>query len=389
MDNLLIIFNSEYSQSFFVYICIIFFTVGFAFISQNYSMEDLRYVKKFNTVAFVTSFLIAGTFIFLVKSGVDFAQYCKIYANSTFSSFSDLNIEPGYRLLNICMKVIIPNAEIGVSLIKLISLAIVFRSFYLLRDKIHVGIAILAYMVLFYFQSFDLIRIYLAGAILLHGYALFVIEGKYGRYFIDILLATSIHYTAIVALVMLVVEMLFRGTKRKQAKLSNKKIMLFAVLCIIGVFVFPYVAKFLCQKISVFNKYEKYFSGGSFGIGQFVYYVLPIFIAVLVKKYSNYKYRDEIFVLTIVGFCVALEGYFVGILTRMFIYFSTPFLITIPMFCNQLATNEMDIEYTKRKKINKDVWFMIIILYFIVRFILMAKSLVEMEGLGNIILIGV
>lgn len=382
---------------FLLYAAILAASVIFAFLSQKKRVIDNYQFVSFHIKPFLISFAILGLFSFFITTGTDFGQYVKIYNASKISSLSNFYLEPGYRLLNIILRIFIKDAYVGVGVIKLIFIALVFRGLYTLKDDIHIGTAVLAFVTLFYLQSFNLIRIYFAGAILFCGLSELWKNNRVGRFIIAVLIATTIHYTAIAGLFILLVY-LFINMKKIQSLPNKIKYSIIVAIALIIPIVSPFVIKFMVNSISAFHKYIAYIGKGTLGIGQIAFYTAPFLaIIIMMLKESNEKITMA-FAFVCMCFSIALLGYSIGMITRMSFYFSSAYLIVIPMFCRKILYDE---EYsnvsiqninnnhiiTKLQfvyRIDKKIIMAMVILYFAFRFILSIKSLATSDGINCI-----
>ena len=126
------------------------------------------------------------------------------------------------------------------------------------------------------------------------------------------------------------------------------------------------------------GRYESY-TASSAGIGIFILlkYFPPIVVLYLLKKSRNSPLINDWlnlnFVWLIVGFALALLAYQIGMLTRVAIYFSTPFLFLMPYFCIQLYQN---------KSINYKNIHLLFIIYFIYMFASTIGGLYNISELG-------
>ena len=132
-------------------------------------------VYEFRTIPFICSFIVLWIFFAFNDIGVDTPMYRGLYERYySISSASNeyAAVEKGYQYLNVILHIFTENGHTGVILIRSIQLSILYTSLYLLKDKIIMGYGIMAYIALYYFQSFDLLRSSLAGVICLLSFAL-------------------------------------------------------------------------------------------------------------------------------------------------------------------------------------------------------------------------
>ena len=158
---------------------IIIFAVLFAFVSQRnkvpYNCESsgsisLRYYS-FNKYLFCISFILLAGWCFLSKTGDDMPAYVLYYSTWSWSDLLDFSVEIGYKLLCIVLRFVIKNPYIGLGLIKILCIALVFQSLYLLKDRLSLGFAVLAYVCILYVHSFHLLRIMIAVGLVFLGFS--------------------------------------------------------------------------------------------------------------------------------------------------------------------------------------------------------------------------
>lgn len=148
-----------------LYVAILLAAVILAFFSQ--SRFSKKKEQRFYAIPFAMSFTMSWFFYALNDVGYDYEEYCIIFDTVDFSTYNSLWIEPGYALLNATIKLFTKDSVIGIFIIKTLISVIVFYVIYDFRKKIDIAVSVLAYMSLMYLDSFCMIRIHLAVAILL------------------------------------------------------------------------------------------------------------------------------------------------------------------------------------------------------------------------------
>lgn len=133
-----------------MYNAIFILTTLFAFLSNSKSKIVFSQNKSVNAqkLFFYLSFLCAWLFFAFSSTGSDYIAYVSIYENASFSDsfFTSRTTETGYLIMNVIFSYIIPNSYFGIALIKTIVLLLVWIGIYKLRNQIHNGYAIMAYM---------------------------------------------------------------------------------------------------------------------------------------------------------------------------------------------------------------------------------------------------
>lgn len=336
---------------------------------------------------YVMSFAILWFYYIYTKTGQDLPVYLKFFEESTLQIkwLFEGGIEPGYRLLNALLHVVVRDSYFGLAIIKSITLLLVFWSIYTLRDEIDIGIAVMAYVALFYFQGFNLVRLNLAGAICIYAFVMFY-QKNYIAASLASLLAASIHTSALFFGATLVIFILW--PKHKEKLKHRIPFILFAgavfALMLVAMNVFG-SSKYIP------NRYRHYFinSGGfKLGLGQIVFY-FPIFV----MFFAWYKVLPigRMFSLSLVylvmGFVLAMLGYRLGILSRGAIFMGSPFVFAVPFCLCKIESIDTSHHFVwlrlyKLKNAYKDIIKILVILYFIYRYVLMIESIYFVSGLS-------
>lgn len=390
------LFSPETSRTIWLYIGITILSYFTACLSQR-----IRYIVtatgeskiiKFNYFWFIITFIILWFFYVFNKTGADLETYLQIFEATTWESLFNIQIEIGYRFLNLIIMQLTSNPYFAIGIIKTIIMLLLFSFLFYLKDKIHMGIAIFAYVVLFYFQSFNLIRITLAAMICVLGIR-YLIQKKNFRCILTFIIATTIHYSAIVSLFTLLVYFLYTSIRVNE---KTKIILLVISMGIILLFG-KAVIIFFINRIWFFDKYINYtqlLSKEGTGLVQYLYYA-PIFLILFYvrKRYRKIELLDVCMIWTCIGFCIAILGYTFGIFTRLAIYFSVSYILLIPYFVQQVKlekfTEENLIMEAKKSSfyMEYNLITVFVILYFIIRFISYISGSLLPDGIQNFIFI--
>lgn len=306
-----------------IILLVLFFAILFAFQTQQgkvcsaNGIEDDLLQKPFSVQMFLLSYALLGMMCFFCKSGYDMPVYAKFYTEWTLADLSSVSVEPGDKLLFMFIRLFIKNPYVGIGVIKLISIGIVYRSVYLIRDRICVGRAITAYVLLLYIFNFHLLRMMLALGLVFLAMAK-EITGKRLQCIIYLCCAFMFHYSSIIVLLTYVCYILFR---------KNFTILkaVFAILLITGLYTnIGRIIGLLVSSIGVFQKYAGYsdVSVGTFGIVQLLLFIptLIILICGYVKNCKDDFYKLEFF-LGIMTFFAGSLGYVYKVASRVVYYF--------------------------------------------------------------------
>lgn len=288
---------------------------------------------QFKLPFFVASYLFLWIFFALNDVGADTQMYRGHYQQFyDFSTTTDnyASVEIGYQYLNIILHAFTDDEFIGVILIRTIQLTLIFISFYLLRNKIIIGYGLLAYISLYYFQSFNLLRSSTAGAICLLSFVMTYRDKR----LLGILLAAlayTIHQSSLLFFVTLIAYHITTLFKKHTLTIQIIAICTMLFILMIG----KNLIIFFLSKDFGGGRYDLYdVNSASFGLLAFIEYTPILFLIFKCrtrsKNQGDLRWWNLCFIYAIAGFMVALLSYNSGILTRAAIYFSSSFLFFIP-----------------------------------------------------------
>lgn len=309
----------------FVIILFGFLSAVFAVFSQKRKVPIIDAADKvisyeyrdFLFVNFVISFLLLAVPCFLCGVGTDMKIYVQLYNNWTIADLAELKFEPGFILLSIFLRIFFSNAYIGLGIIKVLSIFLVYKSLYMLRDRLNLGFSVLSYVVLLYIFNFHLLRMSLAIGMVFLALS-YELVGKNRRAICLLVLALLIHYTSVIVLLAYCIY------KIMAKNLTGKKITIFSIaLLLLYANIIP-ILKYIVPEIKVFTKYITYLNNVNsyIGIVQIV-----LFIPVAYVLISLYKkgIRDKFFILnTVLGIMVffsGMLGYLLPVVSRTVYYF--------------------------------------------------------------------
>ena len=260
-----------------LYVTILLTTVILAFFCQ--SRFSKKKVRGFYAIPFVLSFVTSWFFYAFNDVGNDYEEYCFVFDMVDFSTYNSLWIEPGYALLNAFIKLFTPNSVIGIAIIKTIISVLVFIVIYDFRKHIDISVSVLAYMSLMYLDSFCMIRIHLAAAIILFALDIYINRDWTILPLVMYFVACTIHYSAVTLL-----PVIAAYVACNKSVFNTKLIVVFAVgLIVLNNFAIPLMESILAS-ISFLMKYnEKYgeITMQGSGLMQYVYH-LPVVLLLAV-----------------------------------------------------------------------------------------------------------
>lgn len=374
-----------YSDAVITYFALTIAVGVLGFLSQRVVVTTCGGCKvKVNKLPYLLATAILVFFAATYASGADYAQYIEIYNASTWSSLADPQIEFGYRIINIVLNAIFPSAVVGVAIIKAVSVLLTCVAIYKLRIRINLGISLLSYVALSYLISLNLIRIYFAAAIIFLGIAALYTAKKHNmvKLVISILLATTIHYTAISVIVVPIILILRKYIPSRERNKNKVILALMIVFAIVALYIIPV----LVENISVLNKYLPYINtAGSIGIGQILFFTVPVYWLIICRKKSDKRGWNIAYIIILISFVISILGYRIGMLSRLSAFFNMTFIVAMP---------QLIMDYQKcaalyiRKYGNNNVQVLIFltVIYVLFRLILYLGSM-TVDGIQEIIFV--
>lgn len=316
--------NPEYSTTLLLYIIIYIFSVLLAFGANK---------GKCSRYAYWFCFFILWFFYVFNKTGADVNNYIRIYKNANLSWewITRDGLEVGYRLLNAVIRTFVENEYVGLGVIKTISIFLFFLAIYRIREKVDVGFSVMVYVTFIYFDSFNLLRINLAGGICLWAFT-YLMNKKYVHALVWSVIALSIHTGAILFLGVSVLFVIYSKTA------SCKKLIRILIIGVALILAFcgPTVIKWLLSSGLFFERYSTYLiKEASVGIMLFVKYIPLLLVQINLYRYMNKmdcQMKDLFLFLFVFSFCISVLGYSIGILTRLFVILLQPFIVMLPMY---------------------------------------------------------
>ncbi|MCQ2171309.1 MAG: EpsG family protein [Bacteroidales bacterium] len=363
--------------SIFYYTLIFLLASKFAFNAQ-YKTVNGNIV--FRPHWFLICFLFLWVFFAFNDVGSDLPQYRLLFDESKdgTSTYGTGLVEIGYIYLNYIIHLFTDNAIYGVAIIRTIQLAIVFFSFYLLRDNISIGYAVTAYVALFYFASFNILRSSLAGAICILNISL-LLKDKSIFCIPLMLLSFFIHRSsALFVIPILSYFILYQSPLKKMGKVV--KIAYVAASVFALVYGASLLQHFVDQGFGA-GRFDDYLEEEQTVGIMFIFVYAPLFWALYksykIKSFRNSRLYKLTFVFLIFECFVALLSYKVGILTRADIYFSMPILMFIPAFLRQGGNS------TNPNIRGSNQWRFVIFLYLVIRFAITTSGIFKVSMIDN------
>lgn len=369
-----------------LYLTIIFSATLFAFLSQriiSYKEGNgtvVRRGKKYFKPYFF-SFLILTFFACFTANGIDKDAYRFLFKENTIGYIYE-GVEPGFWFLIIITKLFTNNEDFFLSLISFLTVFFVYKGIWKCYDKLSIGLAIFIFASQYYLQSFNLMRMYLSMSILVLG-ARNIIDGKQKIYFIYILIASSIHFSALFVLVGFLISFLLT----QRGRMTNKLFFILSIITIIVVSSFAVGVAAQFAELDFSGKYSAYLSETSTGtVGLKT--ILNIFPYILVL-YLCKRYTDNRWLISLSeGFClvvlsISIIGYSVPVFSRALNQFSVYIIILLPTCLYMYKCGKLDNIKWKNKIKKHYLISFILFFYFFLLLFLYLRDYMELDGLDD------
>lgn len=369
--------NSCWTLLFYTALTLAIFVLGC--LSQRRQGNAIVFERKW----FFAACALLWAVCFFTNVGTDYPTYVHVYADNTWELVvrdTELQIEHGFRLLCYLMRFVIPNADLGLGILKTAMMALMLYAIYRMRNELHMGTALGAYAALFYYTSFSLLRFCFTSAMVLLAWVNFL-EGKNKKGLLWLLLAVLLHKTMLLCAA---VYALYYVTRKVQTK--KLFIALSALLIPVLLLCRPFLQWLVT--LPLFEKYIYYVSDEmSFGIMQFVFYAPVAAVFLFSKLPEKQQSRNLLPMLALMGFAIAMMGYTVGMVARFYTCFAVNFVILIPMFVHQVRRKELGqncgtyLTLSPRYHLSYRLTMLLVILYFGMRFVIDIGELMDPWGL--------
>lgn len=270
--------------------------------------------KLISLIPYLFSFFIA----FLVSAtrlgiGTDYNLYINMNGLfnknlSIYEQMKNVDVEPGWVIINLMVKELFHDPHYVIVIASLIFVGCVYISIYIYRNKISISMAILLFMCTIYFQSFNLVRQYIAIGILILSIKS-IEDKKLFKFLILNILAFLFHYTAICFLPV------YFYINVKQKSRSKKFLMILGVLIIL--MCYNQILSIIASIIPAFSKYIRYSAVYSKGISVRAFvFKLPVIIFIMYfgsrlrnKDIFMHNFKDLYYLFVILSFLTSVNPF--------------------------------------------------------------------------------
>ncbi len=281
---------------------------------------------------FKISFILLLLFMSLrgARVGIDTIAYRISFEDATTiqNAFSG-STEPLYNLILFLLRSVFTNSQIPIFFFSALIITFVHNAIKQCYPFLNLTISLLAFVILYYFQSYNLVRITLASSFLLWNFKL-LLQNNYKAFAIRIIIATLIHYSSIVSFLPLCILLLYRKSR------TLSLIVFFIIVFFIGV-----LTNTLQDYVVVFNRYTSYVdsneSTSGIGMALFIDYLPCLYVTYYLLRHKiKGNWSDLMIVFTLSAFIVRLLAYHIGIAGRLHTHFMILTIILLPYWVSNI-----------------------------------------------------
>lgn len=303
-----------------------------AMVGSKQSNKCIRIKNNYNVVIQNILLILVITIPVILASirygiGTDYFNYNYLYDINKDRSIMEIGLSDSERLFTIIYVIvnILFKDVWGVFFISsLITMFFVIKTINYYRDKISMSMALLIYFCVLYAVSYNAVRQIMAVAIVFYAYR-YILEEKFLKYCLLVILAAQIHITAYVCLPIYFLKY------TKVYKSFFKNILFYMVIIFSPMLIFIALKIIKVFSISRFSNIDFEFS--NLGVG-FLIFILPVVIPVLsYRKFLlkvNPKY-DLLINILLLEIPFQYLGYFWTYGYRMIYYSSIIEVIIVPL----------------------------------------------------------
>ncbi|MCI8487695.1 MAG: EpsG family protein [Clostridia bacterium] len=353
MSNLLSKENISIS-SFLLYSVIVLTLSFFAVCSQSKITisncnNKCKLYRRFNFKSYLISCLGACFFSAFTSVGIDRKTYGDMFIGISWGQVLNGWQEPGFNIFMLIIKCFTNNPAVFLAVFASLTVAMVYIAIWQYRNKLSVGLAVFIYLSQFYFQSFNLMRIYFAMAILLIG-SKWLLGAKPIKYLLVLFVAVMIHYSVAIVMIPYGIYMLLRLKRRKNItyRWMFFSICIAVLLVLIGFFIASNYEKFNNAIIKKFVSYFLEVQINDIGF-KWIFDCLP-FVAILIlciqlSQRNSAFLNKSFFYLSVAYFAMYLAicilSYSIPVIGRSSIVLNLPIIIILPMVIESTCKDRM------------------------------------------------
>lgn len=314
-----------------LYFGIVFISTLLAYFSQR-SITGAINIIRAKSIPYFLSFVNTAFFATFSGVGRDRINYIYMFNNISFERIFH-GSEPGFELIQFLISLVTNNPEVFISIISLWTVINIYKGLWKYQDIISLGMAIFLFTSQYYFQSFSLIRIYFATSFLIR-YAYLLREEKYIKYGIVILMALSIHYSIVFALIAYILAFVFMRSRQYSGVKFYALIIGAIIISLFGTGLFGFLLNFTGN--AIISKYSLFLSNvSSTQLGfKWILNIIPYLLVYPFRTTFGDEGKKEVSLSTgyfIVALMISILSYSVPVIGRGLIVLNMPVLIILPM----------------------------------------------------------
>ncbi|QUH25040.1 EpsG family protein [Serpentinicella alkaliphila] len=240
------------------------------------------------------------------------------YSGELFYNYYDF----GFQLLIKSLVNIFNDPHIVILIISFLINSLVILALWNFRTYINFSISVFLYYTIYYFESFNIMRQWIAVALVLYGLN-YLINNCRNKYIFTVILATSIHFSAIISLTFVpLYDIVVKKTVLKKK-----------IIYVFSTFIFSVITYYISLQIGLLSefeaKYHYYFQNftleniqiGFFFIIRLIVILYSIYVLKVNISKSNDKELIRFFIfLTLIGTSLTMVGYAVTYVGRIGLY---------------------------------------------------------------------
>lgn len=341
---------------------------------------------------FILSFLLLSFFAVFNNVGTDKVAY-KLHFDMSAHGNIYSGYEIGFQLFIGIIKLFTSNSQVFVCIISFLTVSFYYIGIWKSRNYISLGLGVFIYSSQFYFQQYNLMRMYFAASIVFAFWDLFY-KRKYLKFAIVIMIASTIHYSMLFSLAALIIARLLYERCSSRYGTGNKLILLSLIAFIFSFFGYDFLAYLTRFNIPVIAKYAMYISNsGGFEFGfKWIFNIFPYILLFGLSQYDQnkkemYSVHGGYFIVVL---AISIMSYRVEMIGRALSTFSIPMIILLPKLLEDCRKTII----THRQKINIyllnfcvsiscKLILMAVIMYMIFSFYLYLSSYLYLDGIDN------
>ena len=264
--------------------------------------------------------------------GIDTIVYSQTFLSATSLSeiFNDgSTTEPLYKFIQFFMRCFFSDQHLAIFIYSALILHFIKNAIWKYHGSINLLITIPAFVCIYYFQSFNTMRITLAASFILFSFPLLLNE-QYKKFTVRVFVASMLHYSSVIVLGVVGMVLLYK----------RSKILAYVTTLIILVIV-GFSVGLLYNYISIIDRYTSYLdsndSSSKIGLALFVDYLPCLYICyyIITRKIKGH-WADLTISFTMCAIVCRMLAYYISLAGRLGTHFMPLILILMPYWINYI-----------------------------------------------------